>query len=270
MIKIDFLHEIVTILQKGLASDEAYAAVFHLLDRTVPFDCATLFLYDEELDKLEVAHQVGEEVVDLAREVSFGRGDGMASWVSQREEPIILESLNRSRPGKDRRFSSFVAMPLRAAGKLIGVLNLGHGEAGTYSRDEQDDYASMAAEISMVVETFRLRRELHIKNDILSRTLDELRSTQAQLVEKERLAAMGEIVVTVNHEINNPLTAIIGLAEILELSFASANTEKVKEGLHAILQESRRIQRITERLSNLTSSDSEIYVGDTRMTRLPA
>lgn len=270
MVKIDFLKEIVSILQEGMGSGETYAAVFRLIERTAPYESATLFIYDEEQDRLESTYQVGRDVVDLISNVGFDRGMGMASWISQQEEPIILEDLSKSRPGKDDRFSSFVSMPLRAAGRLIGVLNLGHSEPATYERADIKDYRMMATEISMVVETFLLRKRLQDQNKKLSSALNELQHTQEQLVESERLAAMGELVVTVNHEINNPLTSIIGLAEILEISFATAKPEKVQESLRAIQKESRRIQKITDKLTRLQSSDAETYVGDTKMTRLPA
>lgn len=269
MVATDFLHEIVTLLQKGLSPDETFDAVFSLVEKSVPFECATLFLYNGEDDKLEVMHQEGEEVVDLIREIPFGRGLGMASWVSQQTNPIILESLAKSRPGKERRFESFVSLPLRAAEKLIGVLNLGHSTANMYLKSDIEDFRVMAAELSIIVETFILRHKLEDKNLKLTEALAELQEAQERLVEQERLSAIGELVVTVNHEINNPLTSIIGLSEILDLSAATLSTEKLQDAIKAILKEARRIQEITSRLSRISTSESTGYIGDTLMTKLP-
>ncbi len=269
MVATDFLHEIVTLLQKGLGAGETFEAIFHMVEKTVPFESATLFLYDREADKLEIMHQEGEEVVDLIREIPFDRGMGMASWVSQQNSPIILESLSKSRPGKERRFASFVSLPLKAADKLIGVLNLGHSTANMYLKSDLEAFGVMAEELSIIVETFILRKSLKQKNELLSKALSDLQEAQALLVEKERLAAMGELVVTVNHEINNPLTSIIGLAEILELSAATLTPQKLQNAIKAILKESRRIQDVTGRLTRINSSESTEYVGDTLMTKLP-
>ncbi|MFT3768547.1 MAG: histidine kinase dimerization/phospho-acceptor domain-containing protein [Minicystis sp.] len=46
----------------------------------------------------------------------------------------------------------------------------------------------------------------------LTQTLDELKRTQAALIQGERLASIGELVAGVAHEINNPLNAIAGAA----------------------------------------------------------
>lgn len=269
MVATDFLREIVTLLQKGLSQGETFDAVFQLVERSVPFESATLFIYNTEEDQLEVMHQVGEDVVDLITEIPFTRGMGMSSWVSEQHDPIILESLARSRPGKERRFNSFVSMPLRAVDNLIGVLNLGHSTPNMYLQDDKEAFSLMANELSVIVETFILRRQLEDQNAKLKQALSELQNAQGLLVEKERLAAMGELVVTVNHEINNPLTSIIGLAEILELSSATLSPQKLQEAVRAILKEARRIQEVTARLERISSSQNTDYIGDTKMTPLP-
>jgi len=269
MVATDFMHEIVLILQQGLGRGESLGAVFELVERSVPFESATLYLYNEEDDKLEVMHQAGEEVVDLIREFPFARSMGLASWVSQQANPIILESLAKSRPGKEHRFESFVSLPLRSADKLIGVLNLGHSTANMYLKNELEAFKVMAEELSIIIEMFVLRQKLEVRNNLLSEALADLQHAQGQLVEKERLAAIGELVVTVNHEINNPLTSVIGLAELLELSAATLAPAKLQEAAKGIVKEARRIQAITKRLTRIRTSENIEYIGDTLMTKLP-
>jgi len=268
MVKIKLLREIVSIIQKGLGSDETFDAIFDLLDTTVPFDSATLYLYHQKTKRLEIIHQKGEDIVNLAQEIPFDRANGITSWVSKQKKPIILQSLAKSRSGKEHRFSSFVSMPLWAGEKLVGVLNIGHQEPDVYKRVEISDFEIVSSQISIILEKILLQKQIKEQNRLLREALIKLKNTQKQLIEKERLAAIGEIVITVNHEINNPLTSIIGLAEILELAFQTGKQEKVREGLRSILKEAGRIQRVTHKLAKISSSESKEYVGKLRMIEL--
>ena len=65
------------------------------------------------------------------------------------------------------------------------------------------------------------------------------------VIEKERLAAIDEIVVTVNHNINNPLTTIINYAELLQAQSLSEDQAKVMKGIKKILDAALKIKKVT-------------------------
>jgi len=260
-----FLNEIVTILQKGMESQDTFEAIFNLLKKNIDFNSATLFLYNKDKNKLKMIYKKGKHIVDLASEIGFERGNGISSWISKRREPIILQSLEKSRPAEDRRFCSFVSMPLWTSDRLIGVFNLGHHQPNFYKRDDIGKFKIVANQLSMIMEKIQLQNKLKEKNKKLERTIAELNETQNKLIQKERLAAIGEVAVTVNHEINNPLTSIIGLAEVLELAFETGKKEKVKKGLTGILKEAKRIKKVTQKLANVSESKSVSYLNSQKM-----
>jgi signal transduction histidine kinase len=76
--------------------------------------------------------------------------------------------------------------------------------------------------------------------------LEQLKKAQAQLVQRERLAGIGQLVAGVAHEMNNPLTAVIGYSDLL----VEEEEGKPRERLQKLGTEARRIKRI---LSNLAS-----------------
>lgn len=79
------------------------------------------------------------------------------------------------------------------------------------------------------------------------RIRQELQSLQRQVIRQERLAAVGQLVSGVAHEINNPLQAILGFAELLQMQ---ANVqESVKADLRLIQKESTRACGIIRNLA---------------------
>ncbi len=75
----------------------------------------------------------------------------------------------------------------------------------------------------------------------------ELESLQGQVIRQERLAAVGQLVSGVAHEINNPLQAILGFAELLQMQ--NDVSESVKSDLKLIQKESARACGIIRNLA---------------------
>jgi two-component system NtrC family sensor kinase len=97
--------------------------------------------------------------------------------------------------------------------------------------------------------------ELAATNASLLATVDRLKTTQAQLLQAEKLSAIGQLVAGVAHELNNPLTSVIGYAQLLQeevRDVAGGETPRNAEGLahdlRRIAEESERAARIVRNL----------------------
>ncbi len=79
----------------------------------------------------------------------------------------------------------------------------------------------------------------------LEATVETLKSTQAQLIQSEKLSGIGEFVAGVAHELNNPLTAVMGFSELLKMQ--DTHPERSKQ-LDLIFKSARRCQKIVQSL----------------------
>ncbi|MFC1747021.1 GAF domain-containing protein, partial [Candidatus Neomarinimicrobiota bacterium] len=214
---------------------------------------------------LEVVASEGAKPVDLISNVDFEYGQGLSGWVASGHEPVILASLGTG--NSPRSFNSLVAIPLWAEGKLIGVLNLGHTEPGFFKREDHSAYFELGRDLSLIVEQLHLRTEIAAKTSQLEKLLKELQETQATLVEKERLAAIGEVVIKINHEINNPLAVIISYVDLLMME-CPPEKHDMRASLEKLKDAAFRISSVTTALTKLESSETEEYIEGVKMLKM--
>lgn len=98
------------------------------------------------------------------------------------------------------------------------------------------------------------------------RLYDELLATREKLTEAEKLVALGQMAITLHHEINNPLQAIVLLAEHMLGCFE--NGDFTREDIEELLKNCGRIQDVLKKIMNLKRIRSTQYVGDTNMLDL--
>ncbi len=91
------------------------------------------------------------------------------------------------------------------------------------------------------------RNELKAKNDLLEATMVQLEEANREISKRERNAAIGQMVITYNHEINNPLFVIQGTLSLMQ-KFPPKDEEKLKEKIRIILDNCDRISRVLLRI----------------------
>jgi DNA-binding response OmpR family regulator len=144
------------------------------------------------------------------------------------------------------------------------ILITAHGNeslAAAALRLGADDYlakdAALADLLPQIVERVRRNRELR----------KALAAAEQDLMRAERLAAIGEMTVTLHHEINNPLMAAFADVELL-LSDLDAPGQQCRQGLENIREALRRIRDIVQRIGGLRDARSKDYLHGIRMLDL--
>jgi signal transduction histidine kinase/CheY-like chemotaxis protein len=79
----------------------------------------------------------------------------------------------------------------------------------------------------------------------LEKTVETLKSTQGQLIQSEKLSAVGEFVAGVAHELNNPLAAVVGFSEMLKDNDVDTKNRRY---LDMIYKSAQRCQKIVQSL----------------------
>ncbi|MEE8483830.1 MAG: response regulator [Nitrospinota bacterium] len=103
-------------------------------------------------------------------------------------------------------------------------------------------------------------------DELLSRIKAQLRirKLEKELIDKKKLETVLAMAVTLKHEINNPLTGILGNSEILK-DWRNLKEEEVGECINDIHEQSKRIKTLVENLAKATNIVESTYIGDIQM-----
>jgi signal transduction histidine kinase len=151
--------------------------------------------------------------------------------------------------GRDLARIEDAARALGAGDLSVRLPPGGTDEVGAVSRT----FNAMAEELGRARERVdRFNEEL--RREVDARTRD-LRQAQAQLVEAQKLAAIGQLGAGVAHEINNPLTGILGNAQLLLEKWPTDDASR--EPLEKIEQLARRCRDVTLKLLRFSQQRAE-------------
>jgi two-component system NtrC family sensor kinase len=161
---------------------------------------------------------------------SNGRLIGKNSYLPAAQEaiPFALRDNAAARPGKGETLGSTeeLLIPLCSdGGAYLGCIRLAAPrDTSTIHARELSHIEMLAADLALAV---------------------ELKDLHTQLVWSEKLAALGQLLAGVAHELNNPLTAIMGYGELINDAIA---TPHARDHLAKMVSEARRMKRIIDNL----------------------
>ena len=173
----------------------------------------------------------------------------VVSTVRSRGEAAPVEAPD-GRVDEDKRpLQTVVCLPLHsprsepdgtgALPRALGVLYVDNARsAEPFSADALRTAEALARHAALAIENAQLfEREQH--------TIEELHKAQKQLLQSEKLATIGQMAAGIAHELNTPLTYIMGSLEMLEQQDQSPSQ---REMLSSIARGSERIRALAQRL----------------------
>src|SRR5579864_7872740 len=186
----------------------------------------------------------GQRVADRARlaEVQFHGGFGDLVTRS-RTEVITVEYLPHLPPPvadfiRADGFSSWIWVLLWSKDVPIGMMGISSRESRVYSSNDENLLVAIGCKLATTIEKVRLYEET-------CRAYEDLRKTQEQLLQSEKMSAVGQLIAGVAHELNNPLTAILGYAQLLE---TEGLNERAADYVTKLFKQAQRTHRVVQNL----------------------
>jgi signal transduction histidine kinase/ActR/RegA family two-component response regulator len=245
--QLTILYEIGKTLSSTLDLDDLFKKALELLKGRFGYAACSILLLDRAKDELYIKQVTGRNLEE-AKKLRFRVGiDGIVGWVAKAGELVYVPDVS-----KDSRYipanpsiKSEAAFPLKVRDQLFGVLNIESDELYGFDEEDLKTLSSFASQMSISIENAQLFSDL-------KQTLQELRQAQDQVVQAEKLRAMGELASGVAHDFNNVLAVVLGNTQLLLHQLDHLGPEEIREGLKVIERSSkdgaetiRRIQEFT-------------------------
>lgn len=240
------LHELDWVITASLHIDDVYHALARHTARLLPYDYMSIALV--EADQIHLTFVAGKNSACLPIGTLLPRQTSFTGRVISVGQPLLRHNI----PG-DRRFAedeqlvasgiqSGMVIPLRVKGEVFGTWNINSQQISAYTPDDLAIAGSMGDQLAIAIDNARLYQAERAQ-------FQRLQQSQAQLVQAEKMAALGRLVASIAHEINNPIQAIQNALTLVEEELADyRRPEKINLYMGIAKNEFERIATIVRRM----------------------
>jgi len=247
--RLDKLHRLIDaskIINSTLNVDKLLGLILEAATKSIEADRGTLYLVDSIKEELWSKVLQGSNMI----EIRLPMGKGIAGYVAQTGETInIADAYKDSRfnPDIDRRTGyrtkSVLCMPMKNKdGKIIGVFQLFNKKDGAFGAEDEQFIDAFSAHASVAIENARMAQEM---------------------VQSERLSAVGRMASVIIHDIKNPMGTLRVYAQVMKKK--SGNEEAAKladEMIHQVdrfVNMTQEILDFTRGVSAVNFAEVEFY-----------
>jgi signal transduction histidine kinase/uncharacterized protein YigA (DUF484 family) len=240
--RLQVVRETALDIAEDLDFDAMLKRVVHQARELVDARGAELGLLDDARQVIKVVvseapwfDAQGEEIPLMA---------GVAGRVAAFGEPLVIADYNawsgRLYPQRVASFKTVAGIPLKFQGQVVGTLTVMDDRPEKNFRPEDVQLLELLApQVTVWIRNARLYQELQER-------IDAQHLAENRLVRSARLAAVGEMAAGVAHELNNPLTTVIGFVELAIGEIPEGST--LRSDLELVLKESQRAREVVRRL----------------------
>ena len=250
------LRESVAIVAATLERSEAIDRILEQLERVIPFNTASVQLVNEGM--LEVVSTRGFDSIINNKfilnesEPAYPVVQGLVPYILYDDVQDSIPSFNEI---PHNNIHTWMAVPLKVKGKIIGIIALDGQSIGQFSERDAQLAVTYANQVAIALENARLFTELQVELSERQKLIVELESKNAEL---ERFT------YTVSHDLRSPLVTIKGFLGYMEKSASQGNMESFRRDMHRVSAAADRMDNLLKdvlelsRIGRLTNTYQEI------------
>jgi GAF domain-containing protein len=239
--ELNALNTMAGLTNRTLNVDEVLSAALTQVIELFGADAGSAYTCDRDRKVLTCRAAAGhnQRIREFLSEVSIGSGilqtieDGHIETVSM-DDPTasadIRELLRRE------GVAASLGVVLWARGQMAGWVGISWRKPRVFTSEERELMTAVGRQIATSMENARLYEKACL-------ALEDLQHAQEQLLQSEKMSAVGQMISGVAHELNNPLTAILGYTQLLE---NEPLNDRSRDFMQKIFRQAQRTPRCTK------------------------
>lgn len=225
--KLNLLIDAAKTVNSTLDLDRLLDVILEAAIKSIAADRGTLYLVDELKSEIWSKALRGTEIIEIRLPI----GKGLSGYVAKTGETINIPDAHndpRWNPDVDKksgyRTNNMLCMPMQNRdGKIIGVFQMLNKKGGPFTTQDEEFINALSIHASIAIENARLAQEM---------------------INNERLSAVGRMASTIIHDIKNPMGTLRVYAQVMKKK--SGNEEAAKLADEMIHQVDRFVNMAQE------------------------
>jgi len=207
-------------------------------------ESGTVYLSDTDQPTYRRRAAWGPRSRDKGRVAEVSLADGFGDLVVRSRAEVITAEYMPHLPATVAEFlrsdadRSWIWVLFWGKDSPVGIMGLCNHLGYEYSSNDENLLVAISRQLATTIEKVRLYEET-------CRAYEDLRKTQEQLLQSEKMSAVGQLIAGVAHELNNPLTAILGYAQLLE---SESLNSRAQDYIGKLFKQAQRTHRVVQNL----------------------
>ena len=207
-------------------------------------ESGTVYLSDTDSPTYRRRAAWGPRSRDKVRPAEMVFAEGFGDLVMRSRAEVVTGEYMPHLPANVAEFMrsdlerSWIWVLFWAKDSPVGLMGLCSHAGYQYSSNDENLLVAISRQLATTIEKVRLYEET-------CRAYEDLRKTQEQLLQSEKMSAVGQLIAGVAHELNNPLTAILGYAQLLE---SEGLNSRAQDFVSKLFKQAQRTHRVVQNL----------------------
>ena len=250
--ELNFLFKFNEKLFSAFGFQDVVQCIAEAAHNFLPIERAVFLTWDKNSEKLTLVCAIGWEY-DRNRESLVIGKDSISGFVIHNREALVVSDLAQepylSKLKKEEYLQkAFISAPLISKNEVLGVLHVCDKKTpGPFTQREVSIVMNIVRMGAITLQNVRLYEQTSKRAVELKMAYDELKEMQDQLIQSEKLKAIGQLASGVAHEIRNPLGIIMQGVSYLE-QIISPEAKEPHETLSIVKESAQRADRIVNSL----------------------